>query len=49
MLCVPGKIQISEKTKNYLEGKGEFTDRGEINLKGKGHFKTYLLESLNNN
>ena len=45
----PGKIQISEKTKDYLEGKGEITDRGEINLKGKGHFKTYFLESLNNN
>ena len=28
-------------------GDGEFTDRGQINLKGKGSFKTFFLESLN--
>lgn len=43
----PGKIQISEKTRDYLEGDGELTDRGQINLKGKGSFKTFFLESLN--
>ena len=42
-----GKIQISEKTSDYLEGDGELTDRGQINLKGKGSFKTFFLESLN--
>ena len=44
----PGKIQISEKTRDYLEGDGELTDRGQINLKGKGSFKTFFLDSLNN-
>ena len=43
----PGKVQISEKTKDYLEGEGELTSRGEINLKGKGRVKTFFLESLN--
>lgn len=42
----PGKIQISEKTKDYLEGEGEFTFRGETKLKGKGKFDTYFLKSL---
>jgi len=30
----PGKVHISEKTKDYLEGVGQLTSRGEIKLKG---------------
>ena len=43
----PGKIHISQKTKDYLEGMGEVTPRGEIELKGKGLWNTFFLESLN--
>ena len=41
------KIHISEKTKDYLEGVGQLTSRGEISLKGKGVWSTFFLESLN--
>ena len=43
----PGKVHISEKTKDYLEGVGQLTSRGEIKLKGKGVWSTFFLESLN--
>ena len=43
----PGKIHISEKTMDYLEGEGQLTSRGEITLKGKGVWSTFFLESLN--
>jgi class 3 adenylate cyclase len=43
----PGKIHISEKTRDYLEGDGQLTPRGEITLKGKGVWNTFFLESLN--
>ena len=43
----PGKIHISEKTMDYLEGIGQLTSRGEIKLKGKGNWSTFFLESLN--
>jgi class 3 adenylate cyclase len=43
----PGKVHISEKTKDYLEGVGQLTSRGEIKLKGKGVWNTFFLESLN--
>ena len=43
----PGKIHISEKTRDYLEGVGQLTSRGEITLKGKGVWSTFFLESLN--
>jgi class 3 adenylate cyclase len=43
----PGKIHISEKTRDYLEGSGQLTPRGEITLKGKGVWNTFFLESLN--
>ena len=42
-----GKIHISEKTKDYLEGTGNFTPRGEVELKGKGSWSTFFLEGLN--
>ena len=42
-----GKIHISEKTKDYLEGTGNCTPRGEVELKGKGSWSTFFLEGLN--
>ena len=41
-----GKIHISEKTKDYLEGTGNCTPRGEVELKGKGSWSTFFLEGL---
>ncbi len=41
-----GKIHISEKTIDYLDGAGSVTPRGEILLKGKGNWNTYFLEAL---
>ena len=38
-----GKIHISEKTKDYLEGDGSFKPRGEVGLKNKGTWSTYFL------
>ena len=38
-----GKIHISEKTKDYLEGAGNFSPRGEVELKNKGTWSTYFL------
>ena len=38
-----GKIHISEKTKDYLEGDGSFSPRGEVELKNKGTWSTYFL------
>ncbi|KAK6739560.1 hypothetical protein RB195_008202 [Necator americanus] len=43
---VPGKIQVTEETKNILEKEGfELECRGEINVKGKGLMTTYFLVS----
>ncbi|MBC8259322.1 MAG: hypothetical protein H8E38_09920 [SAR324 cluster bacterium] len=42
-----GKIHISEKTKDYLEGVGLFTPRGEVQLKNKGSWSTFFLDDLN--
>ncbi|EPB66361.1 adenylate/guanylate cyclase catalytic domain protein [Ancylostoma ceylanicum] len=43
---VPGKIQVTEETKNILEKEGfQFECRGEINVKGKGLMTTYFLVS----
>ncbi|MGY8700218.1 MAG: adenylate/guanylate cyclase domain-containing protein [bacterium] len=42
-----GKIHISEKTKDYLEGVGQLTFRGKTSLKVKGVCSTFFLESLN--
>lgn len=44
--CLPGKIQISERTRLLLARSGYYmiTDRGMMNLKGKGMVKLYWLE-----
>ena len=41
-----GKIHISEKTKDYLEGFANLSHRGEIELKNKGKWATFFLEEL---
>ncbi|KAL0481907.1 adenylate cyclase [Acrasis kona] len=45
---VAGKIQISESTYNHLGNKANnyiISDRGIINVKGKGKMRTYLINS----
>ena len=42
---IPGKIQISEATRQLLDGKFTVEDRGVIEVKGKGSMQTYFLES----
>ena len=41
-----GKIHITEKTADYLEGLGKLTPRGDIDLKNKGTWSTFFLEDL---
>jgi class 3 adenylate cyclase len=42
---VPGKIQISETTQELVQGlEFQVEYRGEIELKGKGKKKTYLVD-----
>jgi class 3 adenylate cyclase len=38
-----GRIQVSEATYRRLSGRYEFEDRGEIEVKGKGRRRAYLL------
>jgi len=40
---LPGEIQVSEAAYRRLCDRYEFTDRGEIDLKGKGRRRAYLL------
>jgi class 3 adenylate cyclase len=42
---VPGRIQVTQRTRDRLEGRYEFEERGEIDLKGKGPTRAYLLVS----
>ena len=39
-----GKIHISEKTADYLEGSEKLTSRGKVDLKNKGSWKTFFLD-----
>ena len=41
-----GKIHITDKTVDYLEGAAKLIARGEINLKNKGKWSTFFLEDL---
>src|SRR6185436_738550 len=41
---VPGAIQVTEATQRALAGKYRLQERGEIDVKGKGRMKTWLLE-----
>lgn len=41
---LPGKIQVSEQFYEMLKDYYVFDERGEIDVKGKGMMKTYLLK-----
>jgi adenylate cyclase len=42
---IPGQIQISDATHALLDGEFACTDRGLIDIKGKGPTRTWLLKS----
>jgi class 3 adenylate cyclase len=42
-LGIEGEIQVTENVHNRLEGRFSMTYRGEIEVKGKGVMKTWLL------
>ncbi len=42
---VPGKIQVTEATRQLLDTKFSFSDRGIIEVKGKGPMQTYFLNA----
>jgi adenylate cyclase len=44
---VVGRIQVTETTYRRLRDRYRFEDRGEIEVKGKGRLKTYLLVGRN--
>ena len=39
----PSLVHVSQPTRNLLEGRYRFTDRGELPIKGKGMMRTYFL------
>ena len=41
---IPGEIQVTEATRDLLDGRFTFIDRGVIDIKGKGPMQTYLLQ-----
>jgi len=42
---VPGEIQVTEATRQLLDSKFAFTNRGIIDVKGKGAMQTYFLNA----
>lgn len=51
--CVPGKIQCTERFKNTIESKTDelgiiFSERGNVDIKGKGLMKTWYISNRNN-
>ncbi len=40
----PGKIQVSEATYDLLAGRFAMTERGTLDIKGKGEMRTWFLE-----
>jgi len=40
----PGRIHVTERVRAQLDGQFEFTQRGEVKIKGKGAMRTYFLE-----
>ena len=41
---VPGQIQVSEATYQYLKDEFKFIKRDPMQIKGKGEMQTYLLD-----
>jgi class 3 adenylate cyclase len=42
----PMKINVSESTYDLVKGRFEFTDRGEVEVKGKGKLRMFLLSPV---
>ncbi|EDV20503.1 uncharacterized protein TRIADDRAFT_31746 [Trichoplax adhaerens] len=40
----PGRVQVSERANRVLQPKFDFEYRGQIQVKGKGNMRTYLLK-----
>jgi class 3 adenylate cyclase len=40
---LPGRIQVTEAVFERLRDRYRFEERGEIEVKGKGRLRTYLL------
>jgi class 3 adenylate cyclase len=40
---IPGRIQVTTATYQRLQDRYRFEDRGEMEVKGKGRIRTYLL------
>ena len=40
----PSRVHVSQATRDLLEGKFRFVERGEIRVKGKGTQTTYFLQ-----
>jgi len=43
---IPGEIQITENVFHKLDGKFKMKERGEVEIKGKGKMRTWILEGL---
>jgi class 3 adenylate cyclase len=41
---IPGQIQVSDATYQILKDQYDFTERGVIEVKGKGEMRVYLLQ-----
>ena len=41
---IPGEIHMSEVTYRLLQSNYHFTERGGMNIKGKGPMRTFLLK-----
>lgn len=46
---IPSEIQVTEETAKLLEGKFLLEPRGELEIKGKGLMRTWLLKGLTSN
>ena len=44
---MPGRVQITEVTRDLLGPKYKYAERGEISVKGKGMLSTFFLEGEN--
>jgi hypothetical protein len=40
---LPGRIHVSAKTAERLQGLFNLESRGNVDVKGIGHFQTYLI------
>ena len=45
----PSRVHVSQATHTLLEDRYRFTDRGEMQIKGKGLQQTYFLLGRNEN